>query len=68
MWVRRPHAHTSGIIALLTPLTRYENDVVEEDVYIRFKDDTELDKAMPKKTIAVQQASNFYDRLAQPDE
>ena len=49
-------------------MTRYENDVVEEDVYIRFKDDTELDKAMPKKTIAVQQASNFYDRLAQPDE
>ena len=47
---------------------RYENDVVEEDVYIRFKDDTELDKTMPKKTIAVQQAKSFYERLAQPEE
>lgn len=46
----------------------YDKDVVEEEVYLRFKTDKDLEKAMPKKTIAVQQAANFYDRLAQPDE
>jgi len=43
-------------------------EVVDEEVFKRFKADKKIEQTMPKKTIVVQQAENFYQSLDQPAE